>query len=415
MSVEVCDHTTIGYYPSSRDGMQFHAASAFNDSGRKALPPGYPLKLNGPLVWSGSEMEAQHEQWTTYLSSEELTSIDDALRHFQSLKIHPSEINPITFPLPDSLVKRLDAISEACYNGIGFGLIHGLDPDKYTTEENTLLYAGISAHVAPERGFQDTSKSHVVCHLVHKASLQDATVKEATPAFTDGPMVFHTDLGEILSLYTLEVDSAGRGLLASSWQVYNELVTKRADIIRTLSETWVMDSYEDYSKVPPQKNPLLAYHAEKLIVQCSRYPLTGFGSYVRNPELPPVTEAQIEALNAIHFIAEQNSFALPNRKGDILYVNNMGCLHGREPLKTAEGGVGESVLSKRHRLRFWLRDPKRAWDIPPSMQNIWDRVYGANQKDGRRSEAWWLQLAGPRPDGPKPIPDTPEPKWSVNG
>jgi hypothetical protein len=181
MSVEVCDSTTIGYYPSSRDGVQFHAASEFNDSGRKVLPLGYPLKLNGPLVWSGSEMEAQHEQWTTYLSSEELTSIDNALRHFQSelpqfslrnvqkatnssgLKIHPSEINPITFPLPDSLVKRLDAISEACYNGIGFGLIHGLDPDKYTTEENTLLYAGISAHVAPERGFQDTSKSHVVC------------------------------------------------------------------------------------------------------------------------------------------------------------------------------------------------------------------------------------------------------------
>jgi hypothetical protein len=245
-------------------------------------------------------------------------------------------------------------------------------------------------------------------------------------------------LGEILSLYTLEVDSAGRGLLASSWQVYNELATKRADIIRTLSETWVMDrykliqtcrlkrfeqeanvlwpSYEDYSKVPPQKNPLLAYHAEKLIVQCSRYPLTGFGSYVRNPDLPPVTKAQVEALNAIHFIAEQNSFALPNRKGDILYVNNMGCLHGREPLKTAEGDAGESVLSKRHKLRFWLRDPKRAWDIPPSMQNIWARVYGANQKDGRRSEAWWLQLAGPGPDGPKPIPDTPpEPRWSVNG
>jgi hypothetical protein len=163
MSVEVCDPTTIGYYPSSRDGLQFHAASAFNDSGRKALPPGYPLKLNGPLVWSGSEIETQHEQWTTYLSLEELASIDDALRYFQSelpqfnlqnarkaanssgLRIHPSEISPITFPLPDSLVKRLDAISEACYNGIGFGLIHGLDPDKYTTEENTLLYAGISA------------------------------------------------------------------------------------------------------------------------------------------------------------------------------------------------------------------------------------------------------------------------------
>jgi hypothetical protein len=55
--------------------------------------------------------------------------------------------------------------------------------------------------------------------------------------------VFHTDLGDILALYSRTVDPAGAGLLASSWQVYNELALARPDIVRTLSEEWVWDTY----------------------------------------------------------------------------------------------------------------------------------------------------------------------------
>ncbi len=113
----------------------------------------------------------------------------------------------------------------------------------------------------------------------------------------------------------------------------------------------------------------------------------------------------MEALNAVHFLAEKNSIALPNNKGDILYVNNMALLHGREAMKKEESVARESALSRRHKLKFFLRDPKRAWKIPESMRHRWDKIYGPNQDDGGKKEQWLLA-----PDsGVRSV------KWSTNG
>jgi hypothetical protein len=147
--------------------------------------------------------------------------------------------------------------------------------------------------------------------------------------------------------------------------------------------------------------PLIAFHDNKLLTQCSRYPFTGFGSFVRNPALPPITTAQIEALNAVHFISQRNAIILPNVKGDILYVNNMSMLHGRYAMKDRGGS---EVLSGRHRLKFFLRDPQRAWKIPVCFERVWTDVYGPNMPDGMKKEGWILQ-----PDKSVSF------RWKING
>lgn len=43
--------------------------------------------------------------------------------------------------------------------------MRGINPGKFTAEENVFLFAGISAHIAPERGYQDVKKSEVLCKL----------------------------------------------------------------------------------------------------------------------------------------------------------------------------------------------------------------------------------------------------------
>lgn len=73
-----------------------------------------------------------------------------------------SEISAESFVLPESLVEELRKISEQCYNGIGFKYIHGLDPSKYSEVQNAAIYAGIGAHVAPQRGFVDISSERVI-------------------------------------------------------------------------------------------------------------------------------------------------------------------------------------------------------------------------------------------------------------
>lgn len=119
-----------------------------------------------------------------------------------------SQISKENFPLPEELATLLDDVSEQCYSGRGFCVLRGLDPRRFTEEEHGVLYGGISAHVAPERGFQDFEKEQVLCsslcspsewmHLSTDTTLPGHLknsapyVKKETivsPGFTDGAMV----------------------------------------------------------------------------------------------------------------------------------------------------------------------------------------------------------------------------------
>lgn len=80
--------------------------------------------------------------------------------------------------------------------------------------------------------------------------------------------------------------------------------------------------------------PLLYFEdGEHVVIQYSRRHFTGYGSQKRNPNIPPITEAQAEALDAVHFLAEKYSLGLNFQKGDIQYINSMGLLHARDAFR----------------------------------------------------------------------------------
>lgn len=58
------------------------------------------------------------------------------------------------FPLP-TLGPRLDGISRDVHNGKGFGVIRGLDPQKYSVEDLTVIHLGIQSYIASRHGRQD--------------------------------------------------------------------------------------------------------------------------------------------------------------------------------------------------------------------------------------------------------------------
>ena len=54
----------------------------------------------------------------------------------------------------------------------------------------------------------------------------------------------HTDLGDVISLFTVSRGSEGGSFrLASSSNVYNKLATTNATVLRTLSKDYVFDPY----------------------------------------------------------------------------------------------------------------------------------------------------------------------------
>lgn len=96
-------------------------------------------------------------------------------------------------------------------------------------------------------------------------------------------------------------------------------------------------------KIPYTVRPLL-YHQpatettpERVLIQYARRYFTGFLAQPRSPDIPPITEAQAEALDALHFIAEEHRAALDFQKGDIQYVNNLSIFHARNWFRDEPG------------------------------------------------------------------------------
>lgn len=69
---------------------------------------------------------------------------------------------------------------------------------------------------------------------------------------------------------------------------------------------------------------------ERISLQYGRRYFVGFGELPRNPEIPPITEAQAEALDALHFLGEKFCVNTHFAKGDMQFVNNLALFHARD-------------------------------------------------------------------------------------
>ncbi len=159
--------TTASYVPSEQHASHFwathHSLASQEPFTESKVPDGFPEKLNSPLAWTRAEIERKRSEWVVQLSKEEIEAIEAAIASFEAQSLDLSDISSETFKLPTELALRLRQVSNQVYNGIGFNIVHGLDPTKYTPEQNVAIYAGIAAHVAPQRGFLDRNAQKVLC------------------------------------------------------------------------------------------------------------------------------------------------------------------------------------------------------------------------------------------------------------
>jgi|TARA_R110002003_G_scaffold129_4_gene12087 hypothetical protein len=113
-----------------------------------------------------------------------------------------------------------------------------------------------------------------------------------------------------------------------------------------------------------------------MIIQYARRTFTGFQGLPRSKDIPPLSEAQAEALDALHFLAEKHALGLDFKKGDVQFVNNLSIFHARD-------GFTNSTEKQRHLVRLWLRDPELAWQIPKALTGRWDKVYAGVTAEGQ--------------------------------
>ncbi|PWY93134.1 TfdA family oxidoreductase [Aspergillus sclerotioniger CBS 115572] len=375
-AVQTLVQPDIQYHPDWDKYQARTARRTATETLPKTVPHGFPTELVSNLVWEGCDVEGR-DDWVVRLTETELDEIDAALQSFKARNIPWGAIDQSTFPLP-TLHDRLRQQSKELHLGRGFFVLRGLRIDQYSREDNIIIYAGVSAHVGNVRGRQEDQRfsngtSLVLSHIKDISGIA-ASGTIGAPSNTADKQVFHTDAGDIVSLLCLHpAASGGESKIASSWNVYNILARERPDLIHTLSQDWVVDGFNNPA-ASYTKRPLLYFQPgtestpERVLIQYARRYFTGFQAQPRSASIPPITEAQAEALDALHFLAEKHSAALDFQKGDVQYINNLSIFHARN-------GFQDEPRKERHLLRLWLRDPEYAWETPEPLRKRWDIVY----------------------------------------
>jgi hypothetical protein len=148
----------IQWYPSfTMYRARIEALAGLRSSMPKRVPDGYPDAVAKPWVWSGKELASREGEYVIHLDQADIKEIEEALRSFTKLQtnIKLERVNKRTFPLP-KLKRRLQEVALTLHEGIGFTIIRGLEPRRYTAMDNMIIYLGITSYVAEKRGCQDS-------------------------------------------------------------------------------------------------------------------------------------------------------------------------------------------------------------------------------------------------------------------
>ncbi|KAK4449882.1 hypothetical protein QBC34DRAFT_462546 [Podospora aff. communis PSN243] len=349
------------------------------------IPKGWPTHVDTERSWSGSDFESEDE-YAIKLTPDDITEIEAGLAHFKGTgDLNPDDVKPSNFPLP-TLGPRLNDISKAIHEGRGFVVLRGLDPDKYSSMDNMLLYLGVTSYIAETRGMQDFD-GRMILHI--QAVVEDIKKHGSMPnsPYVARAQPFHTDLCDILSLYALDVAAyGGESFLASSAKIYNEIARTRADIIHVLAkDDWPFDEF--YNSQYHTRPLLHLFPPHGPSFQFSRRPLTGSHFSPHHPLVPAMTEIQAEALDTVYFLAKQHALEITLRKGDIQIFNNFAMLHARSSFVDGE------INNKRHMLRLWLRNEERKWATPRALERLSWECYGDHE--WRRNAVWDVERSPP--------------------
>ncbi|KAK2023411.1 TfdA family taurine catabolism dioxygenase TauD [Colletotrichum zoysiae] len=357
--------------------MEYHALVA----DVPGLPTGFPETVDSESAWTGPQF-TKESQYTYNLTNADHEELVAALKHFKALGLDGDLVNKDNFPLP-TLGATLDRIASDVHHGKGFAVVRGIDPQKHSVEDLTVLYLGIQGYIANQHGRQD-KKGNMLVHIVADNTSQ---VKADHHRHSTSAITFHNEeSGDVVSWLTRSTAAAGgKCIIASAHTVYNVLAATRPDIIRTLARS-------DWPFALPkfQCRPILFHHDGKIIVNFGRTPLMGNSAHPRPAHFPSLTPRQVEALDAIESIAKATQMEIQTRAGDIHFINNLAVFHRREAFTNGQGPA-----EKRHLVRMRVRNDKLGWSIPPELQREW---FDAFEKPADR--VWHLE---PMPDAFFPL------------
>jgi TfdA family taurine catabolism dioxygenase TauD len=306
------------------------------------------VPVRGPGVWYGRDLAARRD-WIREFSSHELVEIQAAVRAARD--ISPEKLSPASFPLP-GFGPELGRILAELLEGRGFILLRGLPVERMTREEQAIAYLGMGSWLGAFRS--QNAKGHLLGHVKDLGlDIRDPRVRYYQ---TNRKLEYHTDSVDIVGLLCLKTAKAGgESYLASSMTVFNEMLTRRPDLVPALFEPFPTDRRGEVPEgmQPWFDIPIYHRHAGKLSCIYVRQYIESAQKLF--PQARRLTAAQREAMDLIDELCNDPAIhlAMDFRPGDIQLLHNHQILHSRGDFEN-----WPEPERHRHLLRLWVAPPE---------------------------------------------------------
>lgn len=419
---------TVGNAPVGREQSRSdHGSSALRDDTRDRGAESRLDPLEGALAWAASDLSSP-SRYTVELDADELADIRSGLEaflreyiweksplwsgwsclHAVESGLDPDDIGPNSFPLSKAKDK-LDRCAQVLHSGHGLVVLRGLGSER-PVEHGLLVFLGLASYVGDQRGVQN-KQGHMLSHItdLRPRKTQDE-VRHGI--HTNSHLPFHTDMGtDVLALHVRGLATeGGHTFVSSAWSIYNDLLSEpNQRHLRTLLEpAWPIQVSKRQARTtclvrsllnpdwPPAScryilAPLFQLSGGRLMVSVDPARL-GPQRAAGSEDAPPLTSAQLAALEALERSAERHQVRVHTAVGDIIFINNWALLHRRDSYL-------DGPQEKRHLVRLWLRNSRLGWPIPDTMAVPWLSAF-ASDVPGRFYPV-------------EPLDIYPEPKYSV--
>jgi len=298
-----------------------------------------------PAGWTAQELTAKND-WIYTLSNADCEEILGAVGAIEERGLDIKNVGRDDFDLP-KVSAILAELRDELLNGRGFLLIRGLPVAQMTRAQSAIAYWVLGAHFG--RAISQNGKGHLLGHVKDVGG--DYGDANTRGYLTNAHMGFHSDRSDYVGLLCLQPSkSGGESRIASAVTQYNEILTRRPDLMEELVKdycwSWVGETPP--GALPYYKMPVFSFQDGYM---CVRGVSTQIFKSQGMPGVPDFTDRQIEALEFYKTIVDEIAFDMEFRQGDIQILHNHVTLHSRRGFTD-----WAEPERRRHLLRLWLYD-----------------------------------------------------------
>ncbi|CAG8978962.1 hypothetical protein HYALB_00012415 [Hymenoscyphus albidus] len=325
----------------------------------------FPREITGPTVWEPEEMTSNPEAWIHHWTEEQRTELLQATERFIASGMPLTRISKANFRLPN-MGPMLQKVRHDILNGRGFIVFRGLSIEEWGRYRAAVATMGLSVHF----GYllSQNKLGLILGHVTNQGADYNNRLDTIKISATNAPQFYHTDETDIVGLLFLAPgETGGASGCASAHTVWNTLVRERPDVAKTLaSPIWHVDRKGEVTpgQSPWFTNPIFFVEPGgqgRVYCKWDPYFVKSLTRFSDKGLIPPLSAAQIEAMEVLEATCQRHGLVYDCEVGDIQFVSCCQTFHSRTGFTDPP-----APKPKRYLLRTWMGTPEHegGWCLP---------------------------------------------------